>query len=173
MVGDRLHVPVRYSTKKCQCVMQDLRVLSHAVGHHYVQPHILCCRPRPSSMPIFVGVLMARGERLRAPPSSLALFFSIIFAEGMHRAASQDLAARWAPCARWEQAGGLQVLNLAANCVKLSARHVWLVQECIQCRKQDHNCRRNRHQWQVIARSSGSSKAKLGFLIRECSKRLV
>ena len=112
-------------------------MLSHAVGHHYVQPHILCCRPRPSSMPIFVGVLMARGERLRAPPSSLALFFSIIFAEGMHRAASQDLVARWAPCARWEQAGGLQVLNLAANCVKLSARHVWLVQECIQCRKQE------------------------------------
>ena len=71
MVGDRLHVPVRYSTKKCQCVMQDLRVLSHAVGHHYVQPHIPCCRPRPSSMPIFVGVLMARGERLRAPPGRL------------------------------------------------------------------------------------------------------
>ena len=27
------------------------------------------------------------------------------------------------------------------------------------------------HRWQVIARSSGSSKAKLGFLIRECFKR--
>ena len=93
MVGDRLHVSVRYSTKKCQCVMQGLRVLSHAVGHHYVQPHIPCCRPRPSSMPIFVGVPMARGEHLRAFSSSLALFFSIIFAEDMHRAASKDLVA--------------------------------------------------------------------------------
>ena len=76
--------------------MQGLRVLSHAVGHHYVQPHILCCRPRPSSMPIFVGVSMARGERLRASPSSLALFFSIISAGDMHRAAPKDLVAQWA-----------------------------------------------------------------------------
>ena len=85
VVGGRLHVAVRHSTKKCQCAMQDLRVLAHAVGHHYVQPHILCCRPRPSSMPIFifVGVLMARGERLRAPPSSLALFFSTTSAGGL------------------------------------------------------------------------------------------
>ena len=29
------------------------------------------------------------------------------------------------------------MLNLTANCVKLSARHVWLVQACIQCRKQE------------------------------------
>ena len=28
VVGDRLHVAVRYSTKKCQCVMQDSRVLA-------------------------------------------------------------------------------------------------------------------------------------------------
>ena len=115
VVGDRLHVAVRYSTKKCQCVMQDLRVLAHAVWHHDMQPHILCCRPRPSSMPIstFVGVLMARSERLRAPPSSLALFFSTTPAGGMHRAAPQDLVAQWAPCVPWERAGGLQVLDLA------------------------------------------------------------